>query len=79
LAQACLAGDDAALVGGVEQDLGADLIGDLADLGDRVGKQVQAAADGDDLGPHGMGQVAKRCQIKGIAVGVDGGGWVVRP
>ena len=50
-------------MGGVEEDLGPDLIGDLADFGDRVGEEVQAAADGDDLRAHGMGEVGESFQI----------------
>jgi len=66
--------DDAALVRRVEQHPGAHLIGDLAHLGHGMGKEVEAAAHGDDPGPHGMGQVTKCRQIKGIAVPVDRGG-----
>ena len=67
-------GDDAALVGGVEQDLGADLIGDLADLCHRVRKQVQAATHRDDLWPDRVGEIVERCKINGIAIGVNRGG-----
>ena len=65
--------DHAALVGRVEQNLCTDLIGDLADLGHRVGKQVQAAADRNDLWANGMGKVVKCRQIKGIAVRINRG------
>ncbi len=37
------------------------------------GKRLKAAADGDDPGPDGVGQVAKSCKIKAIAISVDGG------
>jgi hypothetical protein len=69
-----LSGDDPALVGGVEEHLGADLIGNLAHLCHRMGEKVQAAADRDDLRANRMGKVAERSKINGIAVGVDGGG-----
>src|SRR3546814_20410900 len=47
-----MAGDHAAHMGGVEQDVGSDLVGDPPNRADRVREEIEAAADGDQLRPE---------------------------
>lgn len=65
------AGDDAALVGGVEKHPCADLVGNGANLRDRMGKQVEAATDGNQFRRDRARQFAQRIEIDGIAVRID--------
>ena len=59
-------------MGGVEQHVGAHLLRDAADLGNRVRKQVEAAADGDQRGADVVRQGLQRLHVDCVAVGVDG-------
>ena len=66
--------DDAALMRSIKQNMRADLIGNFTDLCDRMGGQIETAADGDQFGAHLMGKLAKPFYINGIAIRVDGCG-----
>jgi hypothetical protein len=67
------AGDQATQVCGVEQHLRANGVGDLADGGDRVRGEVQAAPDGDQLRLEGPGQLGERVDIHRVGGRVDRG------
>jgi hypothetical protein len=68
------AGDHARHVGGVVEDARPHRVGDGADLAHRVRREVQAAADGDELRPQAQGVAAQRVEIDGVARGIDRGG-----
>ena len=68
------AGDHPAQVGGVEEHLRADRVGDLADARDGMREQVQAAADGDERSDGLGGELAQRVDVDRVAVGDDRGG-----
>ena len=58
-------------MGGVEQHIGSDLVGHGADVADRMGKEVEAAADGDELRPNLLGQVGQGLHIDAVTSPVD--------
>ena len=60
-------------MGGVEQDTGADLVGNGADFSHWMLEQVQAAADGDQLRAFLFRQLAQPVEVDGVTVGVDRG------
>ncbi|GAA1861980.1 hypothetical protein GCM10009813_23840 [Brevibacterium marinum] len=63
------AGDHPADVGGVEEQVGADLIGDLADLRDGMLEEVERAAHRDQARLHFASHVRQGVEV--TAVGVD--------
>ena len=67
------AGDDPALMRGVEEQMRSHLVGDRPHLAHRVLTEVEACAQGDQPGPRGQRQRTQPLDIDGIAVGVDRG------
>ena len=68
------AGDHAGHMRRVVQHIGADLVGDLAHLAQRVGKQAEAAGDGDQLRPQALRLAPQPVQVDGHARAVIGHG-----
>jgi hypothetical protein len=69
-------------VGGVEEEYGVDLVGDLAELRNGVRVEVQARPDRDDLWSQVPGQDAHGVHVDGEFAGVNGcgdGGQAVHP
>ena len=73
------AGDQAAEMGGIEQDQGAHLVGDLAHLVDRMRGQVQAAADRDQGRAQLLGLRPQAGELDGVVAGVDREGVDLEP
>lgn len=59
-------------VGGIEQQLRSDRVGDFTELGDRVWPQVHARSDGDQLRAHTLSELGDARNIDGVVVGIDG-------
>ena len=68
------AGDHAGHMGGVVQHIGADLVGDLPHLPQRIGEQAEAAGDGDQLRLQALRLAPQPVQIDGHARAVIGHG-----
>ena len=69
-----VAGDHAAEMRGIEQDQGANLVGDGSDLPQRMREEVEAAADRDELRPQRSRLRPQRRDVDRVAVGVNRGG-----
>src|SRR5699024_2304781 len=66
------AGDHPAYMGGVEEQVSADLIGDLADLRHGVFEQVERTAHGDQTRSGLAGEGGQRIEVAAVGSAVDG-------
>ena len=75
----CAPRDNPTLVGGIKQGSCADTLGNLCDLLNGMGGQIQTAANGDQFWAHLLGQFCQTVHINRVSIRQNGGVMDVQP